>query len=98
MASPLSECLSTETDVVDSLNQSVSELHSETETDEQSEATTDTAQRGERLISKKNTKSLVWKYFGFIPDEDGKPANSCNPKSNCVLTMFQQSLVIPVTF
>ena len=27
-----------------------------------------------RLISKKNTKVLVWKYFGFKADENGRPA------------------------
>ena len=62
-------------DAVDSLD-----LSSETETDEQSEETTDSVQRGMQLISKKNTKSLIWKYFGFTPDEDGRPTNYCNPK------------------
>ena len=42
MVSPLSGCLSTETDVVDSLD--LSELQSETEADEQSEETTDIIQ------------------------------------------------------
>ena len=51
MASPLSECLSMETDVVNSLDLSVSELHSEMETDEQSEEATDIVQLGEQLIS-----------------------------------------------
>ena len=31
-------------------------------------------------ITKKNTKSPVWKYFGFTSDEDGKPTNYFNPR------------------
>ena len=58
----------------------VSTYHSETETDEPSEETTDSTQGGMQLISKKNTKSLVWKYFGFTPGEDGRPTNYCNQK------------------
>ena len=74
MASPSS----VETNAVDSLN--ISEHHSETETDKQSEETTDSAQQSVQSISKKNTKSLTWKYFGFTPDEDGKPINYSNLK------------------
>ena len=32
------------------------------------------------LIAKKNTTSKVWKYFGFVPDEDGNPIDSDKPK------------------
>ena len=74
MASPSSE----EADALDSLN--ISEHHSEMEMDEQSEESTDSVQQGVQLISKKNTKSLVWKCFGFTPDEDRKPTNYSNPK------------------
>ena len=73
----MASALSAETNMlnaVDSLD-----LSSETETDEQSEETTDSVQRGMQLISK-NTKSLMWKYFGFTPDEDGRPTNYCNLK------------------
>jgi len=28
---------------------------------------------GIELIPKKNTKALVWKYFGFEADENGRP-------------------------
>ena len=70
--------LSTETDTLDGLD--LSEHRSETETDDQSEETIDSVQRGVQLISKKNTKSLVWNYFGFTPDEDGRPTNCSNPK------------------
>ena len=73
MASP-----SMETDTLNGLN--LTEHHSETETDEQSEETIDSVQQGVQLISKKNTKSLVWNYFGFTPDEDGRPTNCCNSK------------------
>ena len=79
MASPLSA--EAETDMLDAVNSFVSEHHSEeTETDEQSKETMNSVQRGVQLISKKNTKSLVWKYFGFTPDEDGRPTNYCNSK------------------
>ena len=30
------------------------------------------------LVSKKNTKAFIWKYFGFIPDENGQPTG--NPR------------------
>ena len=32
------------------------------------------------LVAKKNTTSKVWKYFGFVPDEDGNPIDSDKPK------------------
>ena len=77
MASPLSA----EMDPLDDVGSLyLSEQHSKTEMDEPSEETTDSAQGGVQLISKKNTKSLTWKYFGFIPAEDGRPTNYCNPK------------------
>lgn len=75
MASPLSAETDNTFEAIDSLD--LSEHLSETEMDEQSEETTDSVQG---LISKKNTKSLVWKYFGFTPDEGGRPTNYCNPK------------------
>ena len=76
MASPLSA----ETDLLDDVgNLYLSEQHSKTETDEPSEKTTDNTQGGMQLISK-NTKSLMWKYFGFTPVQDGRPTNYCNPK------------------
>jgi len=33
-----------------------------------------------QLVAKKNATSKVWKYFGFVPDEDGNPADSATPK------------------
>ena len=32
----------------------------------------------EGLVSKRNTKAFIWKYFGFLPDENGRPRG--NPK------------------
>ena len=85
MVSPLST--EAETETLDAVDSFVSEHHSEdTETDEQSEETTDSVQRSVQLISKKNTKSLVWKYFGFTPDKDGRPTNYCNPKCKLCFT------------
>ena len=69
---------SAETDTADPVDSfDPSERHSDTETDED---TTNSVQRSEQLIAKKNTKSPVWKYFGFPPDEDGRPTNYCNPR------------------
>ena len=31
------------------------------------------------LIPKPNCKSTVWRYFGLIPGEGGKPLDPCNP-------------------
>jgi len=28
------------------------------------------------LVSKKNGKVFIWKYFGFVPDENGKPTGN----------------------
>ena len=35
---------------------------------------------GLELIPKKNTKALVWKYFGFEADENGRPRSTETPK------------------
>ena len=35
---------------------------------------------GVQLIAKKNTTSVVWKYFGFVPDEDGNVKDRGTPK------------------
>ena len=32
------------------------------------------------LIVKKNTTSMVWKYFGFVANKDGTPSNSDTPR------------------
>ena len=32
------------------------------------------------LVDKQNTKSLIWKYFGFVPDNNGKPSNTDKPQ------------------
>ena len=44
---------------------------SETESDERSVAIQQV--NSVQLVSKKNTKSKVWKFFGFVPNEDGRP-------------------------
>ena len=31
------------------------------------------------LVDKLNTKSLIWKYFGFVPDDNSKPSNTNKP-------------------
>lgn len=33
-----------------------------------------------QLIAKKNTSSVVWKYFGFVPDEIGNIRDKGTPK------------------
>ena len=33
-----------------------------------------------QLIAKKNTTSMVWKYFGFVASEDGTPSDSDTPR------------------
>ena len=32
------------------------------------------------LVDKLNTKLLIWKYFGFVPDDNGKPPNTDKPQ------------------
>ena len=32
------------------------------------------------LVDKQNTKSTIWKYFGFVPDDNGKPINTDKPQ------------------
>ena len=33
----------------------------------------------EHLVEKRNTKSPVWTYFGFVPDDDGEPKDVNSP-------------------
>ena len=33
-----------------------------------------------QLIAKKNTTSMVWKYFGFVASKDGMPSNIDTPR------------------
>ena len=74
MASDLSPDLS-ETEAVEC---------SETESDERSEETQQS--NSVQLVAKKNTKSKVWKYFGFVPNEDGSgPSDSDSPKCKLCL-------------
>ena len=37
------------------------------------------------LVSKRNTTSAVWQYFGFIPDEEGRRKDDDKPVCNRVL-------------
>ena len=32
------------------------------------------------VVDKPNTKSPIWKYFGFIPDSIGRPVNINKPQ------------------
>lgn len=58
---------------------------SETESDEQSDETQQQI-NSVNLVAKKNTKSKVWKYFGFVPNEDGSgPSDSDSPKCKLCL-------------
>ena len=58
---------------------------SETESDEECEETQQQI-NSVRLVPKKNTKSKVWKYFGFTPNEDGSgPSDSDSPKCKLCL-------------
>ena len=50
-------------------------LQSETES---SSAETDPPRTVEGLVSKRNIKVFIWKYFGFLPDGNGRPCG--NPK------------------
>ena len=57
---------------------------SETESDERSEAIQQV--NSVQLVAKKNTKSKVWKYFGFVPNKDGSgPSDSDSPKCKLCL-------------
>ena len=55
---------------------------SESDSDDSNENEQQVEKEGEgvQLIVKKNTTSKVWKYFGFIPSEDGSPSNSDTPR------------------
>ena len=35
------------------------------------------------LIDKPNTKSTIYKCFGFVPDNNGKPINTESDKPKC---------------
>ena len=37
-------------------------------------------EEGFQLIAKKNTTSKVWKYFGFVTDEDGTHSDNSTPR------------------
>ena len=52
----------------------------------------DSQEKGEvvRLIAKKNSTSVVWKYFGFAANEDGMPSDSNTPKFVMMAKMVQQ--------
>ena len=60
-------------------------LDSETESDERN--TEDSQQiDSSQLVAKKNTKLKVWKFFGFLPSEDGSgPSDSDSPKCKLCL-------------
>ena len=45
------------------------------------------------LVDKLNTKSPIWKYFEFIPDNNRKPSNT--DKNSSVKYATQLSLKIP---
>ena len=32
------------------------------------------------FVDKPNTKSLIWKYFGFVLDNNSKPSNTNKPQ------------------
>ena len=51
---------------------------SESDSDDSNENEQQVEKEGEevQLIAKKNTTSKFWKYFGFIPGEDGSPSDS----------------------
>ena len=48
--------------------------------DESDENTTKNSSSDFELVSKKNTKALVWKYFGFEVDANGQPLSMEAPK------------------
>ena len=48
------------------------------------------------LMDKLNTKSPIWKYFGFVPDNNGKPSNTEKPQCkicHATVTTLHQILV-----
>ena len=54
------------------------------ETESNDPSTGDETDQRLELVAKKNTKSKVWKYFGFMPNEDGSPSDSDTPKCRLV--------------
>ena len=55
------------------------------ETESNDPTTGDETDQRLELVAKKNTKSKVWKYFGFTPNEDGSPSDSDTPKCRLCL-------------
>ena len=44
------------------------------------------------LVNKHNTKSSIWKYFGFVPDDNGKPSNTDKPQCKvCLATVTMKT-------
>ena len=62
-------------DVSDKADSSESDSEDSNENEQQVEKEGE----GVQLIAKKNMTSKVWKYFGFIPSEDGSPSDSDTP-------------------
>ena len=54
------------------------------ETESNDPSTGDETDQRLELVAKKNTKSKVWKYFGFTPNKDGSPSDSDTPKCRLV--------------
>ena len=70
----------TESTMMDVSSQSqMSFSDTDTEMMEISESS-DIDETGIQLIAKKNTTSVVWKYFGFVPDEDENVKDKGTPK------------------
>ena len=55
------------------------------ETESNDPSTGDETDQRLELVAKKNTKSKVWKYFGFTPNEDGSPSDNDTPKCRLCL-------------
>ena len=55
------------------------------ETESNNLSTGDETEQRLKLVVKKNTKSKVWKYFGFTPNEDGSSSDSDTPKCRLCL-------------
>ena len=49
--------------------------------------------RNPQLVAKRNTTLKVWKYFGFVPDENGNPIDNDTPK--CDL-MYGKTVLQPI--